>query len=72
MKTNDNDTVLRELLSASIAHIEAAQLLRSNRGRGIKGGIEKEKLRMVETDARVRLIKAQNAALAVLNKWNVK
>lgn len=64
---NDN-TILRELLSASISHHESCELLKSNRGRGIKGGIEKEKLRMVANDARIRLFKAQNAALAVLNK----
>lgn len=65
---NDNETILRELLSASIAHEEMATLLKTNRGRGIKGGIEKEKLRMIESDARIRLFKAQNAALAVLNR----
>ena len=66
--TNDTDMILRELLSASISHEEMTALLKDNRGRGIKGGIEKEKLRMVANDARIRLFKAQNAALAVLNK----
>lgn len=65
--TNDNDT-LRELLSASIAHIELCELLKTNRGRGVKGGIEKEKLRLTANDTRIRLVKAQNAALAIINK----
>lgn len=65
---NDNEMILRELLSASIAHEEMTALLKDNRGRGIKGGIEKEKLRMIAGDARVRLFRAQNAALAILNK----
>ena len=65
---NDTEITLRELLTASIAHEEMVALLKADRGRGILGGIEKEKLRMVSGDARFRLIKAQNAALAVLNK----
>lgn len=69
---NDTDTILRELLSASIAHDESLGLLKTNRGRGIVGGLEKEKLRLIAGDAKVRLVKAQNAALAVLNKRNGK
>lgn len=65
---NDTDTILRELLVASIDHVETNALLKTNRGRGIKGGIEKEKLRMIADGARVRLVKAQHAALAILNK----
>jgi hypothetical protein len=70
--TNDTDTVLRELLSASISHDELSSLLKTNRGRGVKGGVEKEKLRLVSGEAKVRLIKAQNAALAVLNRASGK
>jgi hypothetical protein len=69
---NDTDTVLRELLSASISHDELSGLLKTNRGRGIKGGLEKEKLRLVSGEAKVRLIKAQNAALAILNRVSCK
>lgn len=65
--TNDNETI-RELLASSIAYIEVAALLKTNRGRGIKGGIEKEKLRFAAADAKVRLVKAQNATLALLKK----
>jgi hypothetical protein len=72
MKIEHNDIVLRELLSASISNDEVMQLLRTNRGRGVKGGLEKERLRIIAQDARVRLIKAQNAALAALNKWSAK
>lgn len=62
------EIVNRELLSASIAYIEAVDLGKSYRGRGVKGGIEKEKLALLRNDARVRLVKAQNEALALLSK----
>lgn len=62
----------RELLSASIAYVEAVDLYKANRGRGITGGIEKAKLALFRNDARIRLVKAQNAALAILRKGEGK
>lgn len=64
---NDNE-IMRELLASSIAYIEVAALLKTNRGRGIVGGIEKDKLRFAAEDAKLRLVKAQNATLAALRK----
>lgn len=66
------ETTNRELLSASIAYVEAVELYKSNRGRGVKGGLEKAKLALLKNDARVRLVKAQNATLAVIRKGNGK
>lgn len=59
------ELVNRELLSASIAYIEAVDLGKANRGRGIKGGIEKAKLALLRNDARIRLVKAQNESIAL-------
>lgn len=62
----------RELLSASIAYVEAVELGKSYRGRGVNGGLEKAKLALLKNDARIRLVKAQNATLALLLKGDSK
>lgn len=66
------ESINRELLSASIAYVEAVELSKSYRGRGVNGGLEKAKLALLRNDARIRLVKAQNATLAIMRKGDAK